>query len=368
MIPRAKHISSDETPPDQQEPATHAPPRVVPSRLLVGLIVLICAEVLSGASVGPGLWSPWTLLVTFWLYFAHFFFFTSLAVYTGRTSLSSLYLWGVLYGLYEGWITKVIWHGYGGDGHLALGNIGPFGFSEISMVFFFHPLISFILPLAIACLIYPSLRRLFPDLAWLTGKSRSARFLQIYTIFCFGSVMAMNSGGPLNLAANLAFAVAGLYVLARWARGKASAEDEHSVVVFGRRGFIGVCAYLAMLYGITYPYLRPDGLPSTSVQLLTLAIYAVTILGLYLQPRREPLTGHEAPVDERELPRVKMLLAVLFVFALVASPLAGAPLVLVPVVVNFVVWTLAGFVLMAIALWHGLWKRSQSSRLSCRSN
>ena len=81
---------------------------VVWPRLLIGLYVLICAEVFSGASLQVGIWHPWTLLVTYWLYFAHFFFFTTLAVRTGRTSLWSLYLWGVLFGLYESWITKVI--------------------------------------------------------------------------------------------------------------------------------------------------------------------------------------------------------------------------------------------------------------------
>ena len=81
-------------------------------RLLIGFVVLICTEVFSGASVAQGLWHPWTWVVTFWLYFAHFFLFTTLAVRTGRTSLASLYLWGVLFGLYESWITKVIWHGY----------------------------------------------------------------------------------------------------------------------------------------------------------------------------------------------------------------------------------------------------------------
>ncbi len=79
-------------------------------RLLFGLVVLICTEVFSGASIQVGLWHPWTWIVTYWLYFAHFFFFSTLAVRTGRTSLWSLYLWGVLFGLYESWITKVIWY------------------------------------------------------------------------------------------------------------------------------------------------------------------------------------------------------------------------------------------------------------------
>ncbi len=144
---------------------------VVYARLLVGLVVLICAEVFSGASLQMGLWHPWVLLVTYWLYFAHFFFFTTLAVRTGRTSFWSLYLWGVLFGFYESWITKVIWFGYEGNGKFAMKSIGPFGYSELSMVFIFHPIMSFMLPLAVACLVCPSLRRLFPDLAWFTGRS-----------------------------------------------------------------------------------------------------------------------------------------------------------------------------------------------------
>ena len=111
---------------------------VIVPRLLIGLIILVCAEVFSGASLQVGLWHPWTWLMTYWLYFAHFFFFTTLAVQTGKTSLWALYLWGVLFGLYESWITKVIWYGYGGDGIFAIGSVGPYGYSEISMVFLFQ--------------------------------------------------------------------------------------------------------------------------------------------------------------------------------------------------------------------------------------
>ncbi len=100
--------------------------RLAVPRLLIGLVVLICAEVFSGASIQVGIWAPWTWLMTYWLYFAHFFVLCTLAVRTGRTSLGALYLWGVLFGLYESWITKVIWFGYGGDGKLALGSIGPY--------------------------------------------------------------------------------------------------------------------------------------------------------------------------------------------------------------------------------------------------
>lgn len=331
--------------------------RVVFARLLLGLVILICAEVFSGASIKMGLWHPWTLVVTYWLYFAHFFFFTTLAVRTGRTSLSSLYLWGVLFGLYEFWITKVIWHGYGGDGKFAMGSIGPYGYSEISMAFIFHPVASFLLPLAVACLLCPPLRRLFPDLAWFTAKSKGARVVQAYLLLSFATVLAMNSGGPANLALNLAFVLVLLLVLSRLARPALGSSDGRRIVVFGGRGFAGLCLYLILLYGVTYPFLRPDGLPSAPVQLLTFVFYALAIAGLCLHRRREPLPDNMVEVDSRELKLIKILFALLLGLALGLSTLAGKPVLFLPVVLSFVIWTPLGFLLTAVALVKGVRQR-----------
>jgi hypothetical protein len=329
-------------------------PTVVFARLLIGLIVLICAEVFSGASLRIGLWNPWTLLVTYWLYFAHFFFFTTLAVRTGRTSLSALYLWGVLFGLYESWITKVIWRGYNADGKFALGHIGPFGFSEISMVFIFHPVASFILPLTVTCLLCPSLRRWFPELAWFTGKTRGARIVQVYLVLSFAPVMAMNSGGPINLAANLAVAITLLLVLMRLARPALSAPDVRRVVVFGRRGFAGLYVYLALLYGVAYFALHPEARPSVGVQLFTLGFYGLAIAGLGLHRKREPLPDASTPPEKRELRLVIVLFSVLLAVALALSPLGRQPAFYVPIALNFVIWTLLGFVLTALSLAKGM--------------
>lgn len=324
------------------------------ARLLIGLIVLICAEVFSGASLRVGLWHPWTVLVTYGLYFAHFFFFTTLAVRTGRTSLSALYLWGVLFGLYESWITKVIWRGYNADGKFAMGHIGPFGFSEISMVFIFHPMASFILPLTVTCLLCPSLRRWFPELAWFTGKTRGARIVQVYLVLSFAPVMAMNSGGPINLAANLALAIMLLLVLMRLARPALSAPDGRRIVAFGRRGFACLCVYLSLLYGVSYFALHPEGRPSIGVQLFTLVFYGLAIAGLWLHCKREPLPDASAPPEKRELRLVSVLFSVLLVLALVLSPLGRQPVFYAPIALNFIIWTLLGFVLTALSLAKGM--------------
>jgi len=329
---------------------------VVFARLLIGLIVLIFAEVFSGASLQMGLWHPWTLVVTYWLYFAHFFFFTTLAIRTGRTSFWALYLWGILFGLYESWITKVIWYGYGGDGKLAMGKIGPYGLSEIGMVFIFHPVMSFIVPLAVACLLCPPLRRFFPDLAWLTGDSRGASAVQAYMVASFAPVVAMNSGGPANLAGNVAFLLVLLAILVWLARPGLTASDGRSIVAFDRPGFAGLCLYLALLYGVTYVYLRPEGLPSVRVQLLTLVFYALASAGLWMHRRREPLALISPVVEVRpwEMKRVLTVFGLVLGSGFLLSWFRGIPVLFVPIVLNFVIWTLLGFVLSGIAFWAGV--------------
>ena len=324
--------------------------KVLFARVLVGFVVLICSEVFSGASLQTGLWHPWTLLVTYWLYFAHFFFLTTFAVRTGRTSLSSLYLWGVLFGLYESWITKVIWHGYGGDGKVAMGRIGPYGFSEISMVFVFHPVMAFILPLAVTCLLCPPLRHQFPELAWFTGKSKGARIVQVYLVISLAPVMAMNSGGPINLAINLAVMIILLWALLRLAQPALAASDGRAIVVFGRRGFVGLCIYLALLYGVGYVALHPEWLPSIAVQLFTFVFYAFAGAGLWLHHKPAPLAEAGVPPERRELRLVTILFAVLLALALALSMLVPTPVFYPVIAMNFAIWSLAGFVLAAMSL------------------
>lgn len=329
-------------------------------RLLIGFIVLICTEVFSGASVAPGLWTPWTWIVTYWLYFAHFFFFTTLAVRTGRTSPGALYLWGVLFGLYESWITKVIWHGYSGDGKLVLGSLGPFGFSELSMVFLFHPVMAFLLPLAVACLFCPPLRRWFPDLAWVSGAGWGARAARIYLILACAPTLGMNSGGPVHLCLNVAFLLVVLVVLVRLARPGLAVSDGRSLVAFGRRGFVGLCVYLLALYGVTYLFLRPGARPSATVQMITLALYAPPIAGLWFSCRRDPHSGAATTVVPQELRRAATVLAAVLALGLLFSFSFLKPAVYGAVMANFVLWTPLGFLLTAIALAHGWLERRRS--------
>ena len=121
------------------------------------------------------------------------------------------------------------------------------------------------------------------------------------------------------------------------------------LVVFGRAGLCVASIYLAALYSLTYPFIRPEGLPSRSIQLLTLIFYAMAGIGLWVYQRRTPI---EAPagvtIDERR--RLVGGLLAIFGLGSVASFVSGAPALMLPIVANFALWTPLGFALTGLAL------------------
>ena len=159
------------------------------------------------------------------------------------------------------------------------------------------------------------------------------------------------------MAINLTVVLALLLVFSRLTRSARSSSDARTIVVFRGWGFISLCVYLALLYGITYMFMRPEGLPSGPVQLLTFVFYALAIAGLCLHRRRQPLPGTTVQVEKRELTLVKRLFALVLALALVFSVFAGKPILYIPIVLNFGIWTPLGFLLTAVALVQGVRER-----------
>jgi hypothetical protein len=233
--------------------------------------------------------------------------------------------------------------------------MGPFGFSEFSMVVIFHPVMAFILPLAAAGVFFPSLRPLFPGINWLIAPGRGPLLVRIYLMLSLGTIVAMNSGGPVNLMVNLGFGALVFWVLLKTSRPCRERVDARPIVGFGRKGFIGLCLYLGLLYGLTYFHLRPEGLPSASVQWLTAGLYAIPVVGLWLQPRGTP---REISMDPGSLAQERKALITLVGSVLglgsIGSLFTGQPALYVAVMVSFIFWTPVGFILIAMAWLKGL--------------
>ena len=322
------------------------------SRLFIGLIAFTCTEIFAGSSAGSHLFTPWTFLVTFWLYFAHFFFFASLAYYTNRTSIRSLYLWGVLFGLYESWVTKVTWFGYAVDGAREYptscmlydvdGNTPSFITSTIgynygfclqesfSMVFFWHPIFGFLIPLTAVLIFEPRLRESFQGLSWFQLETRSDKFMILFIILLIGSVLGMNSGGPHWAIITWIPVLAVLWLGYRdlvptWQE----LEKPEQLVVLSSKGFKIATVYLFILYTSFYFFIMPLGLnesalPGTPQKLIVFALYLLSLSLIYFRGKPAPaLSNYNTELEKKNMFRVLRGIVLL-------STVMSAALILLP--------------------------------------
>lgn len=236
------------------------------------------------------------------------------------------------------------------------------------MVFIFHPIMSLVLPLAVSCIFFPNLRLSFPDLQWFTQKTSGAALTRAYLVFACGPIVAMNSGGTLNLILNVLFAAAVMALLSWRSRKTFGSANALRVVVLGRRGFVIGCIYLILLYGVTYFYLRPEGLPSPAVQLLDLVFYGLAIVGIWFQPPSPPASPDTVSVSAHDRRLVGKVVALVLGVGVALSFFRGSPALFPPVFASFVVWTPLGFLLFAIALANPLLMRRKRSAAARTSN
>jgi len=240
--------------------------------LLIGCLSMLFAEVFSGASQRWFI-NGWGIFVTFPLYLAHVLFFWWIALKLKKTSLSQLYFFGVIFALYESWIPKVLWAGYNDATGSGWGTFLGLRLYEFPiLVFFWHPIMSFILPI----LVFEVLTgKILIGHAGVLRKSKNKTTFIVLFLLAISTFIA--NGNKFNLiSANSSLIgtlllVSGLYYSAR----KASLK----IFEFSRTGFITVTAYLFLLYVSTFLFLRPERIPQTILPYVSIiVVYAVLIL------------------------------------------------------------------------------------------
>ena len=266
--------------------------------LLIGILSMFIPEVFAGSS-GP-IWflNPVGLILAFPLYLFHSMLFINLAIRTKKTSIPQLYLWGVIFGLYESWITKVLWYGFPGSPEGPIfGYFLGIAILEFSiLVLFWHPVFAFVIPV----LVYESFTDLednstnienkifMSHLPYLTSTKRNL-FVYIFLIIIGASFLTRNSG--YNIFA-VVISIVGSVVLT-YLLFKLGRKNNHPISIYslhlGKKGFSLVIIYIVLLYVITFFILLPDKLPTSVIPYLTIIGFYVFIgIMLYLsKPTKE---------------------------------------------------------------------------------
>lgn len=252
------------------------------SILLLGSLSMMFAEVFSGAST---LWflDPWGLIVVFPLYLSHAVFLFSIAFVCKRTSLRQLYFFGMLFGLYEALITKVLWFGYPDSTGPMIGYFSGIAWGEfLTLVFFWHPIMSFIVPVLSYELLSRDIlpgHRLFLEKNWKT-------LLLVFILIMMGASFQSKGANydVIRSVGSLGGSLLIVFVLHVLSKGKTIQS-----LLLGKKAMISVLAYLLALYGVTTAVIFPERLPTTIIPYLFVFLWYCVSLGLLWIDRFPPL-------------------------------------------------------------------------------
>jgi hypothetical protein len=285
---------------------------------------------------------------------SHLLLLINLAMIFKRTSLSQLYLWGVFFGLYESWITKVIWAGYIASTPMWGTFLGFSVFELFVIVFFWHPIMSFIVPILTFEILSGTAREAG---GWVFASHLPILFKKKRNWVIFLFIMIMGSAF-LTVGSKANFAVADLTILGSlilifipyWLASKKFAPFfSIRSLKLGRLGLAILVLYMFGLYVWAFFSLLPERIAPLPTILLTVCIYAFIVALLFMskpadERTLEGVTQSTALFRTREL---VFLFAIFIVMTTIFSFLPAADFV-VFFVINYSMFG-AGMALLIIA-------------------
>ncbi|MDJ0496673.1 MAG: hypothetical protein QNJ89_02510 [Acidimicrobiia bacterium] len=237
--------------------------------LLLGFLSVATAEVTVSSAPFAFINPVETVFLTLF-YGSHLLLFAWLAFRRGWPSLATLWLAGVLFGLYEFYITKVLWAPPWGD-TISVGHIDLVAL--IVLAFFWHPFMAFIFPLAIGERIGTTSQGIRSQLPrWLIEPSRRRRIL-IFTIAALTHGMIIRSSGVVLVPT--ASAVLAVTAVAWWWRrgGRNRVWTLRSLLPSDRQGR-GIAVLVGFWYVTFIPLWNPGLMPPLLAHVIVWLLYA----------------------------------------------------------------------------------------------
>ena len=342
----------------------------------------------NGTSSSPWLFfNPFGLLYVLPLYGLHVVLLARAVLATPRPSLPMLYVAGALLGLYEAYVTKVLWSPIWGPTDGAVVG-GLHVFQTAVLVLFAHPVLAFIAPLVIAeaHLVGRSgvIAGMPPRLAAALGSPRGRGWAAALLALVLAAHHASPPSGPLVHGASALANTLVVAALIWWWHRRYAARPLPTLrdTLPGTRATIVLAGFLGLIYVASGVLIRPEGLPhQAGPHLVLAAIYAVLIAILArlirrgrrsgpaathaeLQPESQLEPPAEPPSEPTSDPAPKPASLAphrdrgLLVFV-VGYPLASAALGLIPpvaAVIAVLTW--------AIAVPYGVWQLGRAAYLS----
>lgn len=305
-----------ETPPSLPEsqtlfPASKPHEGIIPTKkkvlfwVILAILSVILAEVTCFSSPFP-FFDGWGLLCVLPLYGLHTLFLAGLIFRNKNISLPILLLSGLLFGLYEALITKVLWDPTWGDKTTMIAGIA--GLQTSVLILFWHPWFAFIFPLFFAEKVFTSTNEIQSTLPVFIkkclerpmGKTLCLGLLAFY----FGANQGTNS---TSVEATLVSTIEalGVFLLFSWIWKWTSRKTTwtlRELLPHGRE-LVAIGVLLALLYGLSLPLIRPEALPDKVGPYITIfVLYVFSILLLVINLSKAKRVETQPPALPKRFP------------------------------------------------------------------
>ncbi len=254
--------------------------------LILGCLSTYFAEVWSGSQIYT-FYNPMSYILVIPLYTLHILFLWGLVWRYGRPWLYALFPAGCLFGLYEAYITKVLWNP---TWETAMPRV--FGIALIEtmvLVLFWHCFMSFIIPLFLAESIFTSSSETYSLLPeWVLRLLKRIMNKRLYYIFPVLGGVFQSIGATSVIDSVLSGIMTTLFVvvlLVLWRR-RVGTHIQMRDLLPDQRQFKAIGVLLLVYYVITGAVLRPEEMPSLGAQATIWVLYVFFGGLLYLALKR----------------------------------------------------------------------------------
>jgi len=296
--------------------------QVVPLRIkavfwiLLGVLSVLLAEVVPNSSPFP-FFSLWGLISLVPLYSLQVLMLAYFTFGKKRVTFPTLFLAGAILGMYEAYLTKVLWDPTWGEKNFEFAGI--YILQTCVLVFFWHPFMAYVLPVFLAENLFTDSSETFSTLPQKIQNLFSQKWIismAIFSIYCamykiFGSLDWKTA--LLSSSSNTAI-LFGAAFLWRYVRGDRKLTFRDVLPTKTQASVLGI--FLLLIYLGMGLFIRPKALPHTITPHLTVwLMYAALFILLYFNIKHAPdLTNESQPSPIKGLAfRTGITFAVIFI-------------------------------------------------------
>ncbi|MHC1609359.1 MAG: hypothetical protein ACXQS3_03970 [Candidatus Methanofastidiosia archaeon] len=261
--------------------------------IILGSLSVFFAEVVSGSDMFP-FFRLWGLALEFPLYTLHILVLSYIVFNYGKPCFYTLFISGAIFGMYEAYLTKVLWTPSWGDPFISVAGIAAI--EVILLVFFWHAFMSFIIPLFISESVLTNSRGIVNGLPnrikSLFDSRKKSYILLLSCTVLFGIFQGLNSPSPMHsLLSGLSTTAVLLLLIYLWRNKTNGKKYNIQALLPNKREFSFLLALLVVMYILMGIVIRPEALPGLFPQLIIWLIYAGLFVLLFFHLRKSKKTA-----------------------------------------------------------------------------